>query len=157
MLRFRDATLNEVLELDPGLGEATKDIARRHEPFGLWRFERDDLVRIGGQLPGQMGPPFGGQTGALGELFERWIGWIRSADPNASGDRATHDFWLGELRAGRRMLPPVLYYAEGHTPRHILDGRHRLFAALEYATEVPSFELELYWSDAAAERARHDS
>jgi len=146
MFRLRAVALAEVLRATPA-DEATQRIATQQEPWGLWRFDAAAVAIVTGQLQN-------GILGTLGVLAPEWRAWL--AAPNSSDaakDLRSHQFFLSELRAGRSLGEPVLYFAPGHTPptpRHILDGRHRLFAVLDFATEMPGFQLDVFWSDAGS-------
>jgi len=145
MIPLRHAALNEVLLHCPD-DNATREICSKNAPYRLWSFDRAGAGQVGGQLP--LEHDGHGQIGPLASLVSGWSEWLRKSHPKAVRDRATHEHFLGHLRSGKEFeKTPILYAAPGHTDRHILDGRHRLFAFLEHAQTTTGATLSVYWSD----------
>jgi len=142
MRRVRTATTEEVLEACR-TDETTRELAKKYAPYSVWAFALFDLAQIGGQLPSE-------EIATLGELAMAWAAFLGT--PAGTRALGTHHHWLAELKAhGQFALRPILYWAPGLSPMHILDGRHRCFSGLEFGARVQNFELEVFWSDAGAD------
>lgn len=146
MERLREATLEEVLAVAP---TETVSRVRQNLPYGLWRFSFEDLGTIGCQLPIEHPDELlRGKVGTLAELEPGWAVWV---EYDALALAKSEELLLNMFE-NKPMLRPILYHAPGLSTRHVLDGRHRLFAALTYGydqrNELGSgWGVELYWSE----------
>jgi len=131
----RTATLDEVLRATPE-DEPTRDIVSACPDFGVWSFDREDIGKIGAQLPS-------GTMGTVASLLAEWKEWLRSPDPRVVWSNAVHGAFVQLLRQRESfsVLPIVL-----GPSMQIHDGRHRLFAAFEVLGERGDDScVELFW------------
>lgn len=131
----RAATMEEVLRATPE-DEPTRNIVRACPAFGVWSFDRDDIGKVGAQLPS-------GELSTVSSLFSAWKAWLRSPDPRVVWSGALHAAFVQLLRQGDSFsVRPIVL---GRSMQ-ILDGRHRLFAAFEFLEEHGSDRsFEVFW------------
>lgn len=131
----RPASLDEVLLVTPE-DEPTRDAVRACAAFGVWSFDRDDIGRIGAQLPG-------GNVGPVASLFAEWTAWLRSSDPRAPWSNALHSGFVYLLREGQIFSARPIILGDA---MQIHDGRQRLFALFEFLGEHGrGRQFEVFW------------
>jgi hypothetical protein len=131
----RAATLDEVLRATPE-DEPTRNVVRACLVFGVWAFDREDIGKIGAQLPN-------GKMGTISSLFADWRGWLRSPDPGVVWSASVYTAFVELLREGQTFTVRPIILGQG---MQIRDGRHRLFAAFEVLGDQGSDRtFEIFW------------
>jgi len=141
----RDACDAEVLAATP-VDKGARDAVLAAAPYGVWSFTREDIETVVVRLP---------DTDCDATLAELRPAWARRCFQDADA-MARHQRAFAFL-ADRSVFPhrPILYAPPGMgLPRYVLDGKHRLFAALDYADGRGDFVVEVFWSDTGSGRSR---
>ena len=142
---IREASKSEVLAVCPIEAEI-QSTAIAAAPYSVWSFTAHDIAGVTARLPDTT------YDATLEDLRPAWKEYCQQ-DAHAM---ARHHRALSFLAAGGAFPHrPVLYRppAMEQFRCYIHDGKHRLFAALDYAVDHPDSTVEVFWSDRGSGRA----
>ena len=141
---IRDASENEVLAVCP-IESNIQATALAAAPYSVWCFTAQDIAAVTGRLP---------DTTYDATLEDLRPAWKEHCQQDAYAMARHHRALRFLVAGGAFPHRPVLYRppAMEQFSCYIHDGKHRLFAALDYAVGHPDFTVEVFWSDRGSGR-----
>jgi hypothetical protein len=138
MIFISSVSLAQVLAAIDGCPEETKKEASKRAHWFEWVFDWDDLATISEQDPANPNV-----IAPVSVTHPHRLQWMKT--PEGAEAAQKHDYFLDRLMTSMDLGWVVIHQAAG-SDRHLLDGVHRLHAALQFGARRPGFGVKVYWT-----------